>query len=55
MNVKKGDIVFNKFGEWFEVKDVRPNGFITIRRPGGAWKYVDPKEFTKEFTIGKPF
>lgn len=45
MKFKKGDIVLNKFGEWFEVKDVRPDGFIAIRRASGAWEYVDPKEF----------
>lgn len=48
MKINKGDIVFDKYGQWYEVKDIRrDDGFIAIRRASGAWEYRDPKDFKK--------
>lgn len=45
---QKGDIVYDNYGQWYEVKDVRrDDGFIAIRRASGAWEYRDPKDFKK--------
>ena len=42
---KKGDIVSDRNGEWYQVKDIRGDGFIAIRMPSGSWEYRDPKDF----------
>lgn len=42
---KKGDIVLDRNGEWYQVKDIRGDGFIAIRRQSGSWEYRDPKDF----------
>ena len=42
--LKVGEIVLSQSGEWFEVKDVRDDGFIAIRDCSG-WTYKHPSEF----------
>ena len=41
---KVGEIVLSQSGEWFEVKDVRDDGFIAIHDCSG-WTYKHPSEF----------
>lgn len=54
---KVGEIALNQYGEWFEVKDIRDDGFIAIRDCSGSWTYKHPSEFKslKESSVADIF